>query len=309
MTSETKPTDTNDHLVPQLNMRSKRRSDKLRTRENPVERFFEWLIVVVVLIISIYPLLWLVQSSLKSETEIFLSPFVLPDTPDWANYEAAFNMGSTRATLATFFRNSVLIAGCTVVLSVFIYSLGGYVVARESFRGKGVLISLIALSLLLPRVALMFPLFLYSHLAGLYDTLLVLIVVYTGFQMPLAVFVLRSFFLTIPRSLEESAYMDGATYWQAFVRIVLPLAQPALATVAILVFIGSWNEFSFALLLTASNQSRTIPVALASFNSIYGSNIGAMFAGMVIVVAPAILIFVLFQKRIVSGLASGSIKQ
>jgi raffinose/stachyose/melibiose transport system permease protein len=307
--SETKPTDTTDLVVTRLKMKFKRSSSTLRTRSSPVERFFEWLIVVVVLVISIYPLLWLVQSSLKSETQIFLSPFALPSPVDWANYEAAFSMGSRTTTLATFFRNSVLIAGCTVVLSVFIYSLGGYVVARESFRGKGVLISLLALSLLLPRVALMFPLFLYSHLTGLYDTLWVLIIAYTAFQMPLSVFVLRSYFLTIPRALEESAYIDGATYLQAFLRIVLPLAKPALATVAILVFIGSWNEFSFALLLTASNQSRTIPVALASFNSIYGSNIGAMFAGMVIVVAPAILIFILFQKRIVSGLASGSIKQ
>ena len=295
--------------MPTLRIGSKSKTWAHRSVGDRVARFFELLVVAVVLVISIFPLLWLVQSSLKSETEIFLSPFALPTALDFANYQAAFNMGSTRSTLFTFFRNSVIVAGSTVVLSVFIYSLGGYVVARESFRGKGLLISLIALSLLLPRVALMFPLFLYSHLAGLYDTIWVLIVAYTGFQMPLAVFVLRSYFLTIPRAMEESAYIDGATYVQAFLRIVMPLAQPALATVGILVFIGSWNEFSFALLLTASNQSRTIPVALASFNSIYGSNIGAMFAGMVIVVTPAILIFVLFQKRIVSGLASGGIKQ
>ena len=279
-----------------------------QTTGDLISRIIEWLVVIVILVISIYPLLWLLQSSLKSETEIFLSPFRFPEELDWKNYQTAYNIGGRNASLGMFFRNSAVIAILTVVFSVFVYSLGGYVIARESFRGKAMLISLVALALLLPRVALMFPLFLYSHLSGLYDTLTILIITYTGFQMPLAIFVLRSYFLSIPRSLEESAYMDGASYMQTFLRIVLPLAQPALATVAILVFIGSWNEFSFALLLTSSNASRTIPVALASFESMYGSNIGAMFAAMVVVVTPAVVVFVLFQRHIVSGLVAGHVK-
>ncbi len=284
------------------------RKNVVKRQSSPVSSVFEWVVVILVLVISIYPFLWVVQSSIKSETEIFRSPFTLPAEPDWANYAQAYNMGGARSTLGTFFRNSAVIASLTVVFSLFIYGLGAYVIARESFRGKAIIISIMAMALLLPRVALMFPLFLYSHVTGLYDTVTVLIITYTGFQMPLAVFVLRSYFLTIPRSMEEAAYIDGATYMQTFLRVVVPLAQPALATVGILVFIGSWNEFSFALLLTGSNSARTIPVALAYFTSIYGSNVGAMFAAMVVVVAPAIAIFVIFQKRIVSGLAAGGVK-
>jgi len=285
------------------------KTDSSRRSSELPRKIIEWAILIVIIIISLYPFLWILQSSIKSETDIYLSPFKLSETIDFENYVQAYTMRGARANLATFFRNSALIGALTVFFSVFIYGLGGYVLARESFPGKSLVIGLCALSLLMPRVALMFPLFLYSHLLGLYDTVIILIIVYTGFMLPLSIFVLRSYVLTIPRSLEDAAYIDGATYMQTFMKIVVPLAQPAIATVGILVFINSWNEFSFALLLTSSNASRTIPVALAYFTSIYGSNIGAMFAGMVIVVSPAIIIFIMFQKKIVSGLAAGSIKQ
>lgn len=269
-----------------------------------VVSILKYTFVVTIIILSVGPFAWVLLSSFKSNTEILNNSLGFPSSLKISNYISAFKI----APMAQFYVNSVIVSVFATVLNIFILGASAYVMARFKFRSKKVLLAVFSFSLLIPSAALLQPLYLTVKSLGLYDKLYGLILVDTGFGLPFSLYILYSYFLTIPKELEESSYMDGAGFFKTFFRIILPISKPGISTAAILQFLGCWNEFQFAFTLTTGNKSRTLPLALYYFKSAFATDYGVMYAATVIVIIPSIIIYVLLQEQVVSGLAAGAVK-
>jgi raffinose/stachyose/melibiose transport system permease protein len=276
----------------------------IKEKRSPLMILLEAVIMIFIIVICVYPFIWIIISSLKTNYEIWNRPLGLPTKLAFGNYITAFRL----APIGRFFFNSLFVAVCTIICVFFVYGMAGYALARFKFKGAGIILLLIGFCLLVPGNAFLQPIFLLIQRMGIYDSLLSLIFVYTAFAFPVATFILRGYFLSIPKALEEAAEIDGATPWQTYVKIMMPLAKPAFATVGTLQFLSCWNEFIWALLLTQKTATRTLPLALKYFVTTYGQQFGAMFAAMVIVVLPSVIVFIIFQEKIITGLTGGSVK-
>ena len=281
--------------------RTTRRRTRARAQLHPVV----WVFVIAVMGFSLIPFYWLVNTSLKkgvslSQGELF------PSQPTFENYAAVFQ----NAEFLLALRNSVIIAVVTTTVALVLASFAAYALARLKMRRKALILTLILSVTTFPAIAIAAPLFSIWREIGLYDTLLGLIIPKLTFALPLAIYTLTSFFKEIPRELEESAYMDGATPFTAFRKVILPLAVPGLATTAILVFISVWNEFLLAVTLTTSPEARPVPVAIAFFSgtSEFDQPLGTISAASVIITVPLVVLVLLCQKRIVSGMTAGAVK-
>lgn len=221
------------------------------------------------------------------------------------NYVKAFEI----APLTTFYKNSILVAIIATILNLLIFSMAAYVLVRCRFRFKGLITMLFSAALVIPGAALLQPLYQTLNSAHLYDTLTGLIVVYAALGMLTTLYIMMSYYKTISPTLEEAAYIDGAGFFRTFVQIILPLTRPAFATAGVLQFLLCWNEFQFALTLTTGTEKRTLPIALYYFKSAFASDYGAMFAATVLVTVPSIIVYMLMQKQVISGLAAGSVKE
>ncbi|MDR0248162.1 MAG: carbohydrate ABC transporter permease [Oscillospiraceae bacterium] len=260
--------------------------------------------MAVMALISIAPLAWVFISSLKSYSEINSSAFSLPARPRFDNYVSAFR----HAPILRYFANSVVIVGAGIALTVTLVAMSAYAAARFRFRAKPVIIALFAVSLLLPAQSITQPLFALYTALNLFDTKAGLVLVYAAMGIPIAFFVMYGYYATLPLALEESAYIDGAGFFKTFTRIILPMAKPGLATVVILQFTDTWNEFYYALMLTSGNRARTVPIALNYYMSAFANNYSALFAAVVVTVAPTIVFFVVMQRQVIDGLTSGAVK-
>jgi ABC-type glycerol-3-phosphate transport system permease component len=205
-------------------------------------------------------------------------------------------------------RNSFLVAGATTAVCVPVAALAAYALARLRFRGKSVVLACVLTVSLFPQISLVAPLYLVLRALRLIDTYPGLVLPYLTFAMPLAVWFLTGFFRQLPAGLEEAALVDGATRWQSFTRILLPLALPGLATTAILTFLYCWNEFLFALSFTLGPEHQTVPVAIALFRGQYQVPWGQILAAATLSTAPAAAVVLAFQRRIVQGLTAGAVK-
>ena len=260
--------------------------------------------LLLIILISIGPFIWVLLSSLKTNREILTFSFNFSSGINWKNYYNAFRI----APIARYFQNSVFVSMMGIILNLVFMSMAAYVLSRFEFRARNLIRTLFAMGLLIPGAALLIPLYLSIRAIGLYNNAWGLILVYTAFGTPTSVFIMSSYFLTIPKEMEESAYIDGATFFKTFLAIIIPLARPAFATAGIMQFLLCWNEFQFALTLTTGHNARTLPVALYYFKSAFATDYGAMFAAIIIVSLPSIIVYTLLQKQVVSGLASGSVK-
>jgi raffinose/stachyose/melibiose transport system permease protein len=260
--------------------------------------------MLVIVLVSIGPFIWVLISSVKTNREILTFSLRFTNGFYWRNYLNAFRI----APIARYFKNSIFITASGVLLNLVTMSMAAYVLARFNFRGRNFIRNIFAIGLLIPGAALLLPLYISISAVGLYNTTWGLIIVYTAFGIPTSLFIISSYYLTIPKEMEESAYIDGAGFFKTFSIIILPLARPAFATAGILQFLFSWNEFQFGLTLTTSHDARTLPVALYYFKSAFASDYGAMFAAVVLVSLPSIIVYSLLQEQVVSGLAAGSVK-
>jgi multiple sugar transport system permease protein len=261
--------------------------------------------VVVVLFYALIPVIWIISLSLKTPETIGDGRF-LPS--DWTlnNYDAVFNTGFFTSAL----RNSIGIALIATLISLAFASMAAYAITRLEFKGKtAILAGSLAISMF-PAISIVGGLFNLWRQIGLYDTWMGLILPYLSFSLPISIYILSAFFREIPWDLEKAAQMDGATPMQAFRRVILPLAMPGVFTAGILTFIGAWNDFLFANVLTSTDASRTAPVALAFFRgaSQFTDPSGAIAAGAVVVTIPILIMVLIFQRRIVSGLTAGAVK-
>src|SRR5215210_1910019 len=269
-----------------------------------------WLAVIAIVIFCLFPFYWLVNLSLKTGEDLGDSS-LFPPNPTLANYESIFKNGDfTRSLL-----NSAIISLVTTALALLVGSFCAYALARLRFRGKFIILALVLSITTFPAIAIAAPLFrLWSNmpfgLPELFDTIPGLIIPNLTFALPLAIYILVSFFKEIPKDLEEAALVDGATHFMAFRKVVVPLAAPGLATAGILTFIATWNEFLLAITLTSSPKARTVPAAINFFTGSTQFEIpyGTITAASVTISVPLILMVLLFQKRIVAGLTAGAVK-
>lgn len=273
----------------------------------PRERYAWSVANVLVILWALFPVWWIVALSFKAPADIGTDGGRLWPA-DWAlqNYAGIFQ--TSEFTRALF--NSVGIAAISTVLSVLIATLAAYAVARLHFPGKRLLIGISLLIAMFPQISLVSPLFDIERQLGIFDTWLGLIIPYMTFSLPLGIYILSVFFREIPWELEEAAVMDGATPLQAFRKVIAPLAAPGIFTTGILVFIFCWNDFLFAMSLTSTTRARTVPAAIAFFtgSSQFQQPTGSIAAAAVVITVPVVLLVLLFQRRIVSGLTSGAIK-
>jgi multiple sugar transport system permease protein len=259
----------------------------------------------IVIILALVPVVWLASLSFKDPATIGDGSF-LPHKWTLQNYRGIFQTSLfTRALV-----NSIGIALIATALAVIVGSMAAYAVARLRFPGKGLLVGAALLIAVFPPISLVSPLFNLWRQLGLFDTWPGLIIPYLTFALPLTIYTLSAFFREIPWSLERAARVDGATPFQAFLRVIAPLAAPGLVTTAILVFIFCWNDFVFAISLTSTLNSRTVPAAVAFFTgaSQFQTPIGSIAAAGVVITIPIIIFVFVFQRRIVAGLTSGAVK-
>jgi multiple sugar transport system permease protein len=265
--------------------------------------------IVVVLIFALIPVLWLISLSLKP-TEAVADGRFIPSEISFENYESLFEGGVDDSPFIKPLINSILIALSTTLISIILASFAAYAIARLEFPGKRVILAGALAIAMFPPISTIGPLFDMWRALGLYDTYPGLIIPYLTFSLPLAIYALTAFFREIPWELEQAAQVDGATPFQAFRKVIVPLAAPGMFTAAILVFIFAWNDFLFAISLTSSDASRTVPAALAFFTgeSAFTEPTGSIAAAAVVVTVPIIVFVLFFQRRIVSGLTAGAVK-
>jgi multiple sugar transport system permease protein len=259
----------------------------------------------VAILLAIIPVLWIVSLSFKDPATITDATF-WPKKWTLENYRGIFKTSEfTRALI-----NSIGIALISTFIAVVLASMAAYAVARLNFPGKGLLIGMSLLIAMFPAISLVTPLFGIERALHLFDTWPGLIIPYVAFGLPLGIYTLAAFFREIPWELEKAAKMDGATPWQAFTKVVAPLAAPGMVTTAILVFIVCWNDFLFAISLTSTTRARTVPAAIGFFtgSSQFTAPTGSISAAAVIITIPIILFVLFFQRRIVAGLTSGAVK-
>jgi multiple sugar transport system permease protein len=268
-----------------------------------------WTIAIVaVVVFAMFPVLWIISLSFKTPATVG-DGRLIPKEWTFDNYNALFSGGFDSPLLRPLI-NSILIALIATTIAVAIASLAAYAISRLDFPGKFLVLGGALAVSMFPPISVVGPLFDMWRALGLYDTYPGLIIPYLTFALPLAIYILVAFFREIPWDLEEAAQVDGATPFQAFRRIIFPLAAPGVFTAAILVFIFAWNDFVFAISLTSSNSSRTVPAAIAFFTgeSQFTSPTGNIAAAAVLVTVPIIIFVLIFQRRIVAGLTAGAVK-
>jgi multiple sugar transport system permease protein len=257
---------------------------------------------ILLLAITLFPVLWLLQLSLKVESEAFRMPPKLLFSPTFENYLALL-----QGKFARSFGNSLIVSVATTLISLLLGVPAAYALSRAGFqRDKGIALWILT-TRMAPPIAFAIPFFLTYRYLGLIDTLVGLIIIYLTFNLSLVIWMMRTFFDGLPRSLEEAAEIDGATPWGAFLRIALPLAGPGLATTAIFCFLFAWNDFFFALVLTRS-RAQMAPVAIVNFMNYEGWEWGKIAAGGCMIMLPVVAFSLLVRRYLIRGLTAGALK-
>ena len=278
-------------------------------REIPADRKpleIKWIILTIFIVVyALIPLLWILSLSFKSPATV-TDGKIFPSDFSWENYSTIFTTGVFVKPLI----NSVGITIISTVIAVSLATLAAYAIARLDFPGKRLVLSAALAIAMFPPISIVGPLFNIWRNIGLYDTWPGLIIPYMTFALPMAIWTLSAFFREIPWELEQAAGVDGATPFQAFRKVIVPLAAPGVFTSAILVFFFAWNDFVFAITLTSTDKSRTVPAALNFFTgaSQFQQPTGAISAAAIVVTIPIIILVLAFQRRIVAGLTSGAVK-
>jgi raffinose/stachyose/melibiose transport system permease protein len=263
-----------------------------------------YIALAIVLAQTLYPLVWVLFGSLKTKPEMIDNIWGPPESLVFQNYPDAWRI----AGMGTRVLNSVLITGVSLALLVVVATPCAYALSRLRFGGRGLLVAVVVASMLIPPQVMAIPLFIVARDLGFINNRLGVAIIYAATSMPLSVFILRSFFLTLPVDLEDAARVDGASRLAILTRIMLPLVRPGVALVLIFGFIEIWNDFFLAFLLLRQPQLQTIPLGLVSFFQQYDALWNLYFAALVITGLPVFVVFVLMQRQFIAGLTAGAIK-
>ena len=265
-----------------------------------------WTVAAIVVgVYALVPFVWIISLSLKRPGDLTDGRFI-PSSITWDNYSNIFDQNVFTSAL----RNSIGIAAISTIIAVLLATTTAYAIARLDFPGKRFVLGAALAIAIFPQISIISPLFDIWRRIGLYDTWPGLIIPYLTFTLPLSIWLLSAYFRQIPWELEQAAEVDGATPFQAFRRVIVPLAAPGMFTAGILAFIFAWNDFLFAISLTSTDRARTVPAAIAFFQgaSQFQQPTGQIAAAAVVVTVPVVIAVLIFQKRIVSGLTSGAVK-
>lgn len=257
-------------------------------------------------VIVIFPMLWCIMSSLKTTKEFYADVWALPKSLYFENFKTAWKTANIGINVV----NSVVIVACSVLLAMILAAMVSYVVTRYRFPGSGFIKILFILGTFVPLMLGTIPEFLILQKLHLYNTRIGLVLVYTVYSLPLSVMILTSIFETIPSTYAEAAMIDGCGHFQVFFRIMLPLSKSGLVTISIFNFLWTWNDYLYAMTFLPSASKRTLPVGMVMLQStaMYKTDWGALFAGLVIIMIPSVVIYAFFNKQLQSGMNAGGIK-
>ncbi len=283
-----------------------RRKERSRDAGNKPAAAVSHTLLILWSVVVILPLLWTVLSSFKTTKEILASPFSLPQRLVFENYSSAWST----AGIGRFFVNTVVVVGCGLVLVMVLGAMCAYVLARFQFWGNRAIYYMMLAGLTFPVFLAIVPLFFILRSFALLNTLQGLIVVYVAFALPFTVFFLFSFFKALPEEIYEAAQLDGAGEWRTFFSVMLPMARPGLASVAIFNFLGLWNQFLLPVALNTDQGKYVLSQGMASFASQAGYSVdyGALFAAVVITVLPVLVVYVIFQRQLQGSVSQGTSK-
>ena len=282
-----------------------RTAEQRRRRRNWIRPALLWVAVALICVFCLMPFYWLINVSLKTGADLSNADLI-PPNPSFDNYKSIFENNDFTSAL----KNSVIITTITTFLALVFGSFAAYALARLRFRFKFLILAIVLSISTFPPIAIAAPIFKLWTDVGLYNTYAGLIIPYLTFALPLAIYILASFFKEIPKELEEAALVDGATHFQAFRKVVLPLAAPGLVTAGLLTAFFVWNEFLLAVTLTSSPSAYTVPVSVANFtgSTEFEVPLGTISAASVVITIPLVALVIIFQKRIVAGMTAGAVK-
>jgi trehalose/maltose transport system permease protein len=277
--------------------------------KNPLGRVLFWAMIAVIVVYLLFPFYWAVRTSITPDNQLYSTPLVyFPAHPTWANYSDVLSDNTFLKALL----NSAIVGVAVTILSLVVGASAAYALARFKFRGRSFMMYLILSMTIFPQIAVLGALYQLVHEFHLYDTLGALIGSYLLFTLPFTVWVLSSFFRTLPRELEEAAYVDGANPFQTFYKIMLPLAAPGMVTTGLLALIAAWNEFLYAISFEFSPENFTVPLAINNLTSTVSGGFavpwGKIMAATVLVTIPLVVLVLIFQRRIIAGLTAGAVK-
>jgi len=261
-------------------------------------------VVVAVCAVMFFPMVWMFYTSLKSNTEIYASAWALPNAPQFGNFVKAWRVGH----LGRYVWNSIVCTSTSVFAIVLVSSLAAFAFSRLRFRGRELLFGFFLLGLIIPVQIVLIPLYSAMAQAGLQNTRTSVILPYIAWGLPVSIYILRSFFLTLPFEFEDAARIDGCTTFGLFWRILLPLVRPGLAAVAIFSSLGIWNEVLLAFVFLKDDAVKTLPLGLYAFYGYHITDLNLLFAALTVVTVPMIVLFLIFQRQLIEGLTVGSLK-
>lgn len=253
---------------------------------------------------ALTPILWALSTSLKAESQVLSDQSWWPAEITWENYRLVF----FESKIPLYIGNSILVAGLTIVATVVVSIFGAYAAARFRFRGRTVSLFFVLTTSMIPGIAILVPLYFLAVALGLYDSFLLMVIIYTAWQIPTVVWMLKGFFEAIPSSIEEAGRIDGASHLRIMVQLIFPLITPGITAAAIIAFVSVWNDFLIAATMISDNDKRLVSVGLYNYLSQYGIVWGQLTAAVMVTLIPVIVLFVAMERRIVAGLANGATK-
>ena len=274
-------------------------------KKNIIMSLIGYIFLLFMSIIFILPMLFTILSSLKTKLEIFTSPFGMPKVIQWGNYIQAWK----DANMSAYFMNSLIQSGATVILTSIVATMAAYAFARFEFKLNKFLVVLFLLGMMVPIHTILVPISYIIGIFNLKNNIVALVLVYVAFNLPFSIMVMITFMKGVNRSLEEAAIIDGASYFQIYSKIMIPLTLPAISTISIFNFMGAWNNILFPLLFINDKKLRPISLGLLNFSGERGLEYGLLMAGIVITVVVPLAIYLLFQEKVESGLAAGAVKE
>lgn len=265
---------------------------------------FVYLVMIVFLIITVYPIIWMIAGSLKTESEFYSNIWGLPSVPQWENYLLAWK----KANMGTKYLNSVLTTGAVLLILIPINCCAAYALARVKFKGRKAILNYLLLGIMLPAGVLAMPVFTVVNELGLINTRQGLVMVYAAQAIAFGMYIMRGFFISLPKSLEEAAMIDGCTRFQSFLHVILPLAVPGLVTQVIFSGLSVWNEYIRASLIIRTADLQTLPLGMVMFSNLENNNYPQMFAALSMATLPMVLIYLICQKAFQKGVTAGAVK-
>ena len=264
----------------------------------------EYAVMLFTIAVSVFPIIWVVMSAFKTNAQILSNPFELPTQINFDAFVYIFE----KYNFVRYFGNSLLICIVSTAISLVIFAMGGYVIAKYNFPGKNVMFALFTITLLVPAQSKAQPIFSLVTDLNLYDNIWGVALVYLSMGLAMSMFILKATFMAIPKSLDEAASLEGAGFFTTFWKINFPLAKSGLATAGILMFLNNWNEYFYASLLTSSDENRTLALALQFFTESFSYDYTKLFAALTVVVLPGIILYIFAQEQVQASVAATGVK-